>query len=61
MIKINKTTDLFMLNGYMNAVTYSNDIIDTKIVLHFVTNPQLTLMSDEYPLQGPYAQVEVNI
>ena len=29
----------------MNAVTYSNDIINTKIILNFVTHPQLTLMS----------------
>ena len=43
--RINKK-DLFMLNGSMDAETYSNDIINTKRIFHFVTHPKLTLTSN---------------
>ena len=41
-----KKTYLFMLNYNTKAVTYSNDIINTEIMLQFVTHTQQALTSD---------------
>ncbi len=42
----NRKTDLFVVQGNMNAQTYLNNIINNALVPVMNTNPHLTLMHD---------------